>query len=126
MRSMRYLAVGNKQSRAYSCCRREHGSVFTSQLGRAAGTVDRLQQQARRSLRSMASHGTVLQQPAAREEAFYATCHPGLESVVADELRAHDIGAVGVEPGRAGVHFRHAAEASVTLLISSVIQVVVA
>lgn len=112
------MAVGSKQSRAQSCCQREHCSVPTSQLGRAAGTVDRLQQQAGRSLRSMASRGTVLQQPAAREEAFYATCHPGLESVVADELRAQDIGAIGVEPGRAGVHFRHAAEASVNLTLA--------
>ena len=67
-------------------------------------------------MRSLASRGTVLQQPAAREEAFYATCHPGLEGVVADELRAQDIGAVGVEPGRAGVHFRHAAEAFLSQL----------
>ena len=59
-------------------------------------------------MRSMAFQGTGLQQPAAREEVFYATCHPGLESVVADELRAQNIGATDVEPGRAGVHFRHA------------------
>lgn len=79
--------------------------------------MERLQQQARRSMRSMAFRGTVLQQPAEREEAFYATCHPGLESVVADELRAQDIGAIGVEPGRAGVHFRHADQAFVNLVL---------
>lgn len=39
-------------------------------------------------------------------ETFYATCHPGLEDVVAEELQAPEIGAVSVEPGRSGVTFR--------------------
>jgi len=40
-------------------------------------------------------------------EVFYATCHPGLEGVVAEELVSPEIGATSVAPGRAGVHFRH-------------------
>ena len=30
---------------------------------------------------------------------YYATCHPGLEEVVAAELRSANIGAVDVQPG---------------------------
>jgi putative N6-adenine-specific DNA methylase len=37
-------------------------------------------------------------------EHYFATCGRGIESVLADELRA--LGAAGVEPGRGGVHFR--------------------
>ncbi len=40
-------------------------------------------------------------------EVFYATCHPGLEGVVAEELVSPEVGATSVAPGRAGVHFRH-------------------
>lgn len=36
---------------------------------------------------------------------FYATCHPGLEAVVADELSSPTIGARDVLPGKAGVQF---------------------
>ncbi|PSC76859.1 DNA methylase [Micractinium conductrix] len=36
---------------------------------------------------------------------YYATCHPGLEEVVAAELRSANIGAVDVQPGKAGVSF---------------------
>lgn len=40
---------------------------------------------------------------------FFATCHPGLEHFVAEELLSPAIGASGVEPGRGGVHFRGSA-----------------
>lgn len=40
---------------------------------------------------------------------FFATCHPGLEPFVADELRSAAVGASAVEPGRGGVHFRGSA-----------------
>ena len=36
---------------------------------------------------------------------FYATCHPGLEEVVAAELRAFPIEALDVRPGASGVYF---------------------
>ena len=36
---------------------------------------------------------------------YYATCHPGLEEVVANELRSPLIGAVDVAPGASGVSF---------------------
>lgn len=36
---------------------------------------------------------------------YYATCHPGLEPVVARELSGSAIGADDVQPGRAGVSF---------------------
>lgn len=36
---------------------------------------------------------------------FYATCHPGLEKVVAAELSSELIGAVDVQPGASGVSF---------------------
>lgn len=36
---------------------------------------------------------------------YYATCHPGLEAVVASELAGRAIGAADVQPGRAGVSF---------------------
>ncbi|PRW59721.1 RNA methylase [Chlorella sorokiniana] len=36
---------------------------------------------------------------------YYATCHPGLEEVVAAELRGEKIGAANVHPGKAGVSF---------------------
>jgi len=41
-----------------------------------------------------------------RLQSFYATCSPGLEAVVAAELASPAIGAVDVQPGRAGVTFR--------------------
>ena len=41
----------------------------------------------------------------AGEQRYYATCHPGLEEVVAAELRSPRIGAARVRPGRAGVSF---------------------
>ncbi|KAK9908246.1 hypothetical protein WJX75_004747 [Coccomyxa subellipsoidea] len=37
---------------------------------------------------------------------FYATCHPGLEEVVATEISAPEIGGFDVRPGKAGVSFR--------------------
>ena len=40
---------------------------------------------------------------------FFATCHPGLEPFVAEELRSPAVGASGVEQGRGGVHFRGSA-----------------
>ena len=40
---------------------------------------------------------------------FFATCHPGLEPFVAEELLSPAIGASAVEPGRGGVHFRGSA-----------------
>jgi len=40
------------------------------------------------------------------EHQYFATCHPGLESVVAAELAAPRIGAQDVRLGKAGVHFR--------------------
>lgn len=36
---------------------------------------------------------------------YYATCHPGLEQVVADELLSAHIGAAGANIGKAGVYF---------------------
>lgn len=36
---------------------------------------------------------------------YYATCHPGLEEVVAQELLSPRIGATGAAPGKAGVAF---------------------
>ena len=36
---------------------------------------------------------------------FYATCHPGLEEVVAAELSSPLIGAIDVAPGASGVSF---------------------
>lgn len=36
---------------------------------------------------------------------FYATCHPGLEAVVAAELAGRSIGAANIHPGKAGVSF---------------------
>ena len=36
---------------------------------------------------------------------FYATCHPGLEEVVAAELRAFPIEALDVRAGASGVYF---------------------
>jgi hypothetical protein len=36
---------------------------------------------------------------------FYATCHPGLEAVVAEELSGPCIAATKVEIGKAGVTF---------------------
>ncbi|MDA9098918.1 hypothetical protein N9L76_08305, partial [bacterium] len=36
---------------------------------------------------------------------FYVTCHPGLESAVADELMSHPINAIDVTPGASGVYF---------------------
>lgn len=38
-------------------------------------------------------------------EQYYATCHPGLEEVVAAELAAPEIGARSIRPGKAGVYF---------------------
>ncbi|KAK9822164.1 hypothetical protein WJX81_003042 [Elliptochloris bilobata] len=76
----------------------------------------------------MAFSSRVFQHPAAHEEVFYATCHPGLESVVADELQAPGTGATGVEPGRAGVHFRGATLETgyrANLWLSSAIRVLV-
>ena len=40
---------------------------------------------------------------------FFATCHPGLEPFVAEELLSAAVGASGVEQGRGGVHFRGSA-----------------
>ncbi len=40
------------------------------------------------------------------EQQYFATCHPGLEGVVAAELAAPQIGAQDVCLGKAGVHFR--------------------
>lgn len=37
---------------------------------------------------------------------FYATCHPGLESVVARELGSSNIGAFNIQEGKSGVSFR--------------------
>lgn len=37
---------------------------------------------------------------------YYATCHPGLEEVVAAELASPNIRATNVSPGKAGVSFR--------------------
>ena len=42
------------------------------------------------------------------EQHYFATCHPGLEAVVAAELESPQIGARGVRLGKAGVHFRRA------------------
>ena len=42
----------------------------------------------------------------ADDHSFYATCHPGLERIVAVELGSQQIGAQEIEPGKAGVHFR--------------------
>jgi putative N6-adenine-specific DNA methylase len=42
---------------------------------------------------------------AAGDLQFFATCHPGLEEVVAAELAAPAVGAADVRPGRAGVAF---------------------
>lgn len=36
---------------------------------------------------------------------YFATCHPGLEEVVAEELRSPQVGALEVREGKAGVHF---------------------
>lgn len=36
---------------------------------------------------------------------YFATCHPGLENVVAEELQAPEISAANIRPGKAGVHF---------------------
>lgn len=43
----------------------------------------------------------------ARACSFFATCHPGLEEVVAKELREAVPGIAAVQPGRAGVSFRY-------------------
>ena len=44
---------------------------------------------------------------ATRACSFFATCHPGLEEVVAKELREAVPGIAAVQPGRAGVSFRY-------------------
>lgn len=44
-------------------------------------------------------------QPAPGEQRYYATCHPGLEEVVAAELAGPNVRAARVRPGRAGVSF---------------------
>ncbi len=46
------------------------------------------------------------QQRRQRSLFYYATCHPGLEEVVAAELSCPAVGAVEVQPGKAGVSFR--------------------
>lgn len=38
-------------------------------------------------------------------ERYFATCHPGLEQVVVDELLSPQIGAAGANVGKAGVYF---------------------
>lgn len=40
------------------------------------------------------------------EHECFATCHPGLEEIVAQELSSPEIRARDVRPGKAGVHFR--------------------
>ena len=41
---------------------------------------------------------------------YFATCHPGLEDVVAAELNSPDVGASDISHGKAGVSFRYMAE----------------
>jgi hypothetical protein len=38
-------------------------------------------------------------------ERYFATCHPGLEQVVVNELLSPQIGAAGANVGKAGVYF---------------------
>jgi hypothetical protein len=45
--------------------------------------------------------------------AYYATCHPGLEEIVAAELSSQHIRAQEVIPGKAGVFFRSATRSAV-------------
>ena len=54
------------------------------------------------SARHLVRHLSVSTHAAAQ---YFATCHPGLEDVVAAELRSPAIGAANVETGKAGVHF---------------------
>lgn len=43
--------------------------------------------------------------PLSQINRYFATCHPGLEQVVADELLSPLIGAAGANVGKAGVYF---------------------
>ena len=55
--------------------------------------------------------------PGFQGQEFYATCHPGLEEVVASELSSRNIQAHSVEPSKAGVYFRFANSESASLNI---------
>ena len=44
---------------------------------------------------------------------YFATCHPGLEGVVAAELASPQIGAFDIRDGKAGVYFRRASAQAV-------------
>jgi hypothetical protein len=45
---------------------------------------------------------------------YYCTCTPGLEAVVAAELASPHIGALNVQPGRAGVTFQGSLQTGAT------------
>ena len=45
-----------------------------------------------------------------REWRYFASCHPGLEVILARELASPEVGAIDVEPGKAGVSFAGPAE----------------
>ena len=90
--------------------RSDQGRDGHARDGHAARDDDRRSPAARSDDRRMPAARTIHQPSRQKEEVsgrrheFFATCHPGLEGVVADELRA--LGITEVEPGKAGVTFR--------------------
>ena len=87
---------GGRSANASQCAVFAANSSRTSKHGRRPATTDQL---------AISETGIT---GAAGEQQYFATCHPGLENVVAAELQAPQIGAHGVRLGKAGVYFRRA------------------
>lgn len=83
--------------------RREKTPKHTSSSSRSQPAGRRVAAQA---APSYPSHLQQQQQRPADNLFYYATCHPGLEEVVAAELASPNIRATNVSPGKAGVSFR--------------------
>ena len=66
------------------------------------------QRRSRTAARAAASQPPQQQHSSSRlpeMERYFATCHPGLEQMVVDELLSPQIGAAGANVGKAGVYF---------------------